>query len=506
MLCNTKFTIKSNEGYEISLLMPSTGLIVDIHKDLKIKDTVEVNLTTEELLTCAQFLEKGRIPKTNIDTFLNNIKYLQCVNIISDVPISYNLIKMKEDWLRHNIPNELLHNMIDPFQGIFKLDDKLYHEYETCKLSVRKMLHSPKIEKNTININQSLSIIRGLMNLLGITNTKEKGVLVAGGSVFCTLFGMKIRDYDLFFYGYDESEAYEIINRTISSPNVNKVTRTSYAITFVSNNIWRTDIQFILRLYQSIPQILLGFDLDCSRIGCDGENIWITESALFSLKNSVNIVDFDRMGHSYEYRLAKYSKRNISVYVPLLDYSKIRFENIGRIKNKNRENRKDKLLPDQIWSSDIHGLSRLIYFVNTQVESKQNELNEAYGSEIKSNSNIEECKVKRKQGDIIRFSDKYTATLMDIYERIEYLQTWDLRSIVRTLHYKNGKYISIQIDAFCTLNYLIAFCEDCIFPQQIEFKKCNPGEQSPGSFNPITYSNTNDWYFGVLYHDLKEDD
>ena len=265
MLCNKLFRIASNEGCAINLLMPSENLIVDIQNDLGTKETIEVNLSTTELLECAHFLTTGQIPKTNIDNFLRNIKYLQCVNIIPDVPDQFNLIKMKEDWLRHNIPNSLIH--IDPYCGVYKLDAMLYENYPLCKLSVRKTLYAPKTHSNPIDINNCKAVISNLLLTININNTREKGVLVAGGSVFCSLFKQRISDYDLFFYGYTEDQALALINWVISSPFVTNVTRTAYAITFQWANIWRTDIQFILRLYQSIPQILLGFDLDCSRIG-----------------------------------------------------------------------------------------------------------------------------------------------------------------------------------------------------------------------------------------------
>ena len=467
MLCNTYFKIRSKEGCEIDLLMPSENVIVDIQNDLGTQETIEVNLTTVELLECASFLTTGNIPKTNVNKFQENIKYLQCVNIIPDVPDTFNLIKMKEDWLRHNIPNELM--KIDSYQGVYKFTSALYDEYPTCKLSVRKTLYAPKTKTDKLNINHSLTTFQTLLGTLGITNTKEKGVLVAGGSVFCSLYKLKISDYDLFFYGYDESEALTIINRIISSPNIQYVIRTAYAITFQLNHTW-IEFQFILRLYQTIPQILLGFDLDCSRIGCDGQDIWITESALFSLKNSVNIVDFDRMGRSYEYRLAKYAKRNIAVYVPQLEYSKIRYENIPTIANKNRYSQYDKILPNQIYSFKLVGLSRLIYLINTLTEKQKDN---TYGpsivpSEVVPNKNVD---------DVIEFFQGYTAIVRDITaDDTEYYETFDHRAMHRILDSKSRKAISVWISGNMTIDYLTAFCSDTVFPRQIEFKKINPGE------------------------------
>ncbi len=103
--------------------------------------------TTVELLECGNFFTTGIIVSDNFENFLvashvspilKNMKYLQCATIIPDVPDQFNLIKLKEDWLRQNIPNPLA--KIDKYTGILPLTSQLYQDYPKCKLSVRKTL------------------------------------------------------------------------------------------------------------------------------------------------------------------------------------------------------------------------------------------------------------------------------------------------------------------------------------------------------------------------------
>eukprot|EP01038_Epipyxis_sp_PR26KG_P008038 gene8038-10893_t len=78
-------------------------------------------------------------------------------------------------------------------------------------------------------------------------------------------------------------------------------------------------IQIIRRLYTCPAQIILGFDVDCCCIltTLDGE-LYITERGAYSLNKGYNMLNFDRLSPSYEYRLAKYNKkRGFAIWIPL---------------------------------------------------------------------------------------------------------------------------------------------------------------------------------------------
>ena len=126
-------------------------------------------------------------------------------------------------------------------------------------------------------------------------------------------------------FGMSESEMRMFVEMIILKFRPQWVKRTRNAITMMlaKEGEWCPPVQFILRGYHTKAQILLGFDNDACALGFDGENVWVTETGLFGLKNRVNVVDLELAGAIYECRLMKYAQRGIAVYVPSLDQSKI---------------------------------------------------------------------------------------------------------------------------------------------------------------------------------------
>lgn len=134
-------------------------------------------------------------------------------------------------------------------------------------------------------------------------------------------------DVDLFLYGMTEEQAIEKvkhIERSIRDSILTETTtiRTKNAITIVSQYPTR-HIQIVLRLYSSISEILLGFDVDCSCVAYDGEQVYASPRALAAYMTQTNTIDLTRRSPSYENRLSKYSHRGFEVYWPLLDRSRI---------------------------------------------------------------------------------------------------------------------------------------------------------------------------------------
>ena len=160
-----------------------------------------------------------------------------------------------------------------------------------------------------------------------VTETKQDfwaGVLLAGGSVLNLILDCRLKvDYDLFFYGMTREQANNKIRTCIeyfatrSDVSVFSVFRTQNSITLdIGIGHKHVKVQFILRLYTSISEVLHGFDVDCSCVGFDGTNFYLTERSKFALENMMNFVDFDRMSPTYENRLVKYADRGFSTYVP----------------------------------------------------------------------------------------------------------------------------------------------------------------------------------------------
>ncbi|KFY37783.1 hypothetical protein V495_06954 [Pseudogymnoascus sp. VKM F-4514 (FW-929)] len=134
-------------------------------------------------------------------------------------------------------------------------------------------------------------------------------------------------DVDLFLYGLTEEEGLEKIKHietTVKDSILHEVTtiRTKNAITIASQYPTR-HVQIVLRLYDSISQIITGFDVDCACVAYDGKEVYGSPRALAAFSTQTNTIDLTRRSPSYESRLSKYSHRGFEVHWPDLDRSRI---------------------------------------------------------------------------------------------------------------------------------------------------------------------------------------
>jgi hypothetical protein len=134
-------------------------------------------------------------------------------------------------------------------------------------------------------------------------------------------------DIDLFLYGLNEEQALEKIKqieRNIKDSILHETTtiRTKNAITIASQYPTR-HIQIVLRLYDSVSQIITGFDVDCACAAYDGKQVYAAPRAITAFITQCNTIDLTRRSPSYENRLSKYSHRGFEVNWPLLDRNRI---------------------------------------------------------------------------------------------------------------------------------------------------------------------------------------
>lgn len=134
-------------------------------------------------------------------------------------------------------------------------------------------------------------------------------------------------DVDLFLYGLNEEQALEKIKqieRSIKDSILHEVTviRTKNAITIASQYPTR-HVQIVLRLYDSISQIITGFDVDCACAAYNGTQVYAAPRAIAAFVTQTNTIDLTRRSPSYENRLSKYSHRGFEVNWPLLDRTRI---------------------------------------------------------------------------------------------------------------------------------------------------------------------------------------
>ncbi|KAF7715271.1 Uncharacterized protein PECH_002108 [Penicillium ucsense] len=134
-------------------------------------------------------------------------------------------------------------------------------------------------------------------------------------------------DVDLFLYGLNEEQAIEKIKQIedkIRNTILYETTtiRTKNAITIASQYPTR-HVQIVLRVYSSVSEILTGFDVDCSCVAYDGQQVFASPRAIVAFITQTNQIDLTRRSPSYESRLSKYSHRGFEVFWPLLDRSKV---------------------------------------------------------------------------------------------------------------------------------------------------------------------------------------
>ena len=75
-------------------------------------------------------------------------------------------------------------------------------------------------------------------------------------------------------------------------------------------------VQIILRLYNSIAQVVSGFDIDASTAAWDGKHLYAMPRFVRVLKYGVNIVDPERQSANYHQRLYKYLNRGVAMAIP----------------------------------------------------------------------------------------------------------------------------------------------------------------------------------------------
>ena len=134
-------------------------------------------------------------------------------------------------------------------------------------------------------------------------------------------------DVDLFIYGLTDEQAIEKIAHiedAIRNTILYETTtiRTKNTITVVSQYPTR-HVQIVLRIYRSVAEILTGFDVDCSCVAYDGQQVYASPRAIAAYITQTNQVDMTRRSPSYENRLSKYSHRGFEVFWPSLDRLRI---------------------------------------------------------------------------------------------------------------------------------------------------------------------------------------
>jgi hypothetical protein len=226
------------------------------------------------------------------------------------------------------------------------LQYQLEQEEDSIVSNYAKMIEDETIEfnrgiemeyENLYKNSTPTDILTSILLLLrSVFDEYKDNIVVAGGFALSyytlTNYGYitEFDDIDIFIHSCDENTANKIAQRLnfLTKNNVyeNDNVVLSY---FAPNSIMikypkkHFSIQIIKRLYISPSQVIHGFDIDssCILVNLDAQ-IWTTQRGAYSIKKGYNVVNFDRLSPSYEYRLIKYRQRGIAIWIPQIEYFK----------------------------------------------------------------------------------------------------------------------------------------------------------------------------------------
>lgn len=224
-------------------------------------------------------------------------------------------------------------------------------------------------------------------------------IIIAGGYVSSCLletknnYAAEEKDIDMFVYGLSQKDAANRVKQLVTnlveayramiksqkessradvnryhsypyahfSPKQVYVVRSPRVINVHIGDKWK--FQIILRLYNTMSEVLHGFDLGSCAVGLADQKVWFTSLSRFCYENRVNIFDGARRSTTYEYRLAKYFNRGFAIVLPQLDISKLPRKNLKWGKTEIAEMpywtfSYTKISDNRIWVSEFLALGK----------------------------------------------------------------------------------------------------------------------------------------------------
>lgn len=419
-----------------------------------------VNIDSKTLNECKAYIERGEMDTQSVSKLIKGLYAIGYINPqqcdIHKMPEEYQPIKLESMWLRRNFGDE---NMkITGTRGLVQIDPAniglAVKAAPVSKLDADRLFPSCSLSSEDENWHQSAQIASrvpwAIINALNMN--QNRGVILAGGAVYCAIYKYVIKDYDFFLYGFSEQEFLKTVNGLASViPNVYSVTHTRYAIT--AKTMDGTAFQFILRRYRSINQILYGFDNDACQLAYDGEKLYATPGALYALRNHVNVVDLDIAGSAYENRLIKYFNRGIGLFLPSFD--------------KNRLDSIKLALRRAAGKNDAKGFSRLILGITGQIHLPADKIEDYVPG--KKHGGYWTMEGERVHSWKIHSGTIHNASLLWKDDEGGLIGVVYVNCPVRPVPGWETKLIGID-DSFC------------------------------GAFNPVGYKSTEEWYVGELYN------
>lgn len=157
-----------------------------------------LNCYREDFIPIYEYLKNGKIPTCD---------ELGCFDYFGiDLSSSYQLSSVVEEDMRANMYKNI-NNYSDNDYGLIKINENFWVNFQISKSNDMNLLfNSRNLTKNNWE-----DIQQRLVDLKKFTD--NKGVFVAGGSIFSILFGLPINDIDLFLYGLTKDECFNAIDQ-----------------------------------------------------------------------------------------------------------------------------------------------------------------------------------------------------------------------------------------------------------------------------------------------------
>ena len=488
--------------------------------NLEINKSVDKNLlfNTKNLVKCDWSIIKNKLKNLKKFTDIKGV-FVAGGSIFS---ILFGLPINDIDLFLYGINEDETINIINEISKIIEPTDITDYEYIQNVVKIIDLLKD-------INFDNIESVKNKLLN--GCFNRDDQADLINKFYLFLRTNGVLYGNYvDIPML------VQKLTNKVI------ECTRTNNAITFKNSN---SEIQIILRLYQTPSEVLHGFDVDSCCLGFDGNDIWMTQRAYFAIKNGYNTVNFNRLSPSYELRLAKYGCRGMAININNFDINNvdknILLEYFTEIKNKNRKS--TQFHKHHAHLSKLHNIDKLLYLdyycenYNYKTHSIKmiNKLNHeksdyaapsfidykkyANGSVIYDlMSNFYDVYIDSLEFDINKDEDgpvDFTDQLRDREEehhnlkskskflKSEVNNTLNLQtnSIYSKFFFIKGElqYLNLIINIPDLIYDALALTQPWDFPSQLKFKTTNPGEQMTNTFHQIILENNSKWYEGKFY-------
>jgi hypothetical protein len=304
----------------------------------------------------------------------------------------------------------------------------------------------------------------------------------------------ELGDIDIFIITKDPTNAKIAIRRLLNHlkaqyPNV-LFLRTENAITILGiypddNCIDGLVVQIILRLYNSVTQVISGFDIDSCCVAYDCNELYCMPRFLRSTVQGYNLVDPERQSLNYGYRLFKYLTRGFRIALPGYDHERVIKTSINnpsatglaRIINQVKRNRIHNM--DIMDDTNPHDYTSYKFIHPNSL----NRYIRNIGMEHRRSNNVQEPESKwvlmpewedQDNEDTIQSINQY---LIRHNIEVNVKASYSIDQILND---------SVDID----MTPLILRGVKSNLPDQIKFKTRNVGTQLTNSFNP-TFE---DWY------------